>query len=73
MQNGRNMYISNGHRKYQLFSLQGPPTFTQTRIFGLIENILSGNPALRAKASSNYNTWAPCGAPQSFKHLVLEN
>jgi hypothetical protein len=53
----------NGHKKYQHFHYQGPPKFTQIRIFGLKINHLA-NPAasydtMRAKVRiiPNFVSW----------------
>jgi hypothetical protein len=43
----------NVHKIYQHLLLQGPPKFTQIRIFGL-KKMPSGNPANRLYAQKNF-------------------
>jgi hypothetical protein len=42
--NGHKIHIPNGHKIYQHFPFQGPPKYTQGRIFGMKICIPSGNP-----------------------------
>jgi hypothetical protein len=47
--NGQKLLIQNGRKKYQHFPFQGPPKYTQIRIFGLKINHLATLRVTRAK------------------------